>query len=258
MLSKNKIKYIHSLEQKKHRSKEQAFVAEGNKLVSDMLPHYSCPLLIAKPSWMATQGDITTDELIVAEDEDIRKASLLKSPQDVLAVFRIPSWKIEEADPQNELILMLDGIQDPGNLGTIIRLADWFGFEHIICSPDTVDVFNPKVVQSTMGALAHVKVHYTELGAYLEKQKERNIPIYGTFLEGEDIYERDLSGNGVVIMGNEGNGIRKELEEMVNEKLYIPSYPQGRSTAESLNVAIATAVVCAEFRRRERGQSQMP
>lgn len=258
MLSKNKIKYIHSLEQKKHRSKEQAFVAEGNKLVSDMLPHYSCPLLIAKPSWMATQGDITTDELIVAEDEDIRKASLLKSPQDVLAVFRIPSWKIEEADPQNELILMLDGIQDPGNLGTIIRLADWFGFEHIICSPDTVDVFNPKVVQSTMGALAHVKVHYTELGAYLEKQKERNIPIYGTFLEGEDIYEKDLSGNGVVIMGNEGNGIRKELEEMVNEKLYIPSYPQGRSTAESLNVAIATAVVCAEFRRRERGQSQMP
>ena len=205
MLSKNKIKYIHSLEQKKHRSKEQAFVAEGNKLVSDMLPHYSCPLLIAKPSWMATQGDITTDELIVAEDEDIRKASLLKSPQDVLAVFRIPSWKIEEADPQNELILMLDGIQDPGNLGTIIRLADWFGFEHIICSPDTVDVFNPKVVQSTMGALAHVKVHYTELGAYLEKQKERNIPIYGTFLEGEDIYEKDLSGNGVVIMGNEGN-----------------------------------------------------
>ncbi|HBK28407.1 MAG TPA: RNA methyltransferase [Parabacteroides sp.] len=258
MLSKNKIKYIHSLEQKKHRSKEQAFVAEGNKLVSDMLPHYSCPLLIAKPCWMATQGDITTDELIVAEDEDIRKASLLKSPQDVLAVFRIPSWKIEEADPQNELILMLDGIQDPGNLGTIIRLADWFGFEHIICSPDTVDVFNPKVVQSTMGALAHVKVHYTELGAYLEKQKERNIPIYGTFLEGEDIYEKDLSGNGVVIMGNEGNGIRKELEEMVNEKLYIPSYPQGRSTAESLNVAIATAVVCAEFRRRERGQSQMP
>ena len=258
MLSKNKIKYIHSLEQKKHRSKEQAFVAEGNKLVSDMLPHYSCPLLIAKPCWMATQGDITTDELIVAEDEDIRKASLLKSPQDVLAVFRIPSWKIEEADPQNELILMLDGIQDPGNLGTIIRLADWFGFEHIICSPDTVDVFNPKVVQSTMGALAHVKVHYTELGAYLEKQKERNIPIYGTFLEGEDIYEKDLSGNGVVIMGNEGNGIRKELEEMVNEKLYVPSYPQGRSTAESLNVAIATAVVCAEFRRRERGQSQMP
>ena len=153
---------------------------------------------------------------------------------------------------------MLDGIQDPGNLGTIIRLADWFGFEHIICSPDTVDVFNPKVVQSTMGALAHVKVHYTELGAYLEKKKERNIPIYGTFLEGEDIYERDLSGNGVVIMGNEGNGIRKELEEMVNEKLYVPSYPQGRSTAESLNVAIATAVVCAEFRRRERGQSQMP
>lgn len=258
MLSKNKIKYIHSLEQKKHRSKEQAFVAEGNKLVSDMLPHYSCPLLIAKPCWMATQGDITTDELIVAKDEDIRKVSLLKSPQDVLAVFRIPSWKIEEADPQNELILMLDGIQDPGNLGTIIRLADWFGFEHIICSPDTVDVFNPKVVQSTMGALAHVKVHYTELGAYLEKQKERNIPIYGTFLEGEDIYEKDLSGNGVVIMGNEGNGIRKELEEMVNEKLYIPSYPQGRSTAESLNVAIATAVVCAEFRRRERGQSQMP
>ena len=149
---------------------------------------------------------------------------------------------------------MLDGIQDPGNLGTIVRLADWFGIEHVVCSQDTVDVFNPKVVQSTMGALAHVKVHYTDIAMYLEQQKERNTPIYGTFLEGEDIYEKDLSGNGIIIMGNEGNGIRNELKEMINEKLYIPNYPQGRDTAESLNVAVATAVICAEFRRRKRIQ----
>lgn len=254
MLSKNKIKHIHSLELKKNRNNEQVFVAEGNKLVSDMLPHYACPLLIAKPCWMATQGDIKADELIVADDEDIRKASFLKNPQDVLAVFKIPSWKIEEINPQDDLILMLDGIQDPGNLGTIVRLADWFGIEHVVCSQDTVDVFNPKVVQSTMGALAHVKVHYTDIATYLEQQKERNTPIYGTFLEGEDIYEKDLSGNGIIIMGNEGNGIRNELKEMINEKLYIPNYPQGRDTAESLNVAVATAVICAEFRRRKRIQ----
>ena len=252
MLSKNKIKYIHSLELKKNRNNEQAFVAEGNKLVSDMLPYFTCPLLIAKPCWIAIHDDIKADEIIIAEEDDIQKASFLKNPQDVLAVFKFPSWNMDDLDLQHELVLMLDGIQDPGNLGTIIRLADWFGIEHIICSLDTADVFNPKVVQSTMGALAHVKVHYTDLTKYLEEQKSHNIPIYGTFLDGENMYDKNLSRNGIIIMGNEGNGIRSNIKELVNEKLYIPNYPQGRNTSESLNVAIATAVICAEFRRRKR------
>lgn len=251
MLSKNKIKYIHSLELKKNRIAERAFVAEGNKLVADMLPFFSCKLLVAKPCWMATQGDISAEELLVAEEEDIRKASFLKNPQDVLAVFAMPDWQIETASPQQDLVLALDGIQDPGNLGTIIRLADWFGIEHIVCSKDTADVFNPKVVQATMGALAHVKVCYADLETYLTACRKQSIPVYGTFLDGENMYDRTISSRGVIVMGNEGNGIRPEIEALVSEKLYIPNYPPERETAESLNVAIATAVVCAEFRRRE-------
>ena len=157
---------------------------------------------------------------------------------------------LEEADPAKQLIIALDGIQDPGNLGTIIRLADWFGIEHIVCSQDTADVFSPKTVQATMGALVHVKVHYTDLPAYLQAQAGKKIPLYGTFLDGENMYTKELSETGIIIMGNEGNGIRPDTEALVNEKLYIPNYPQERETSESLNVAIATAVICAEFRRR--------
>ena len=250
MLSKTKIKQVRALALKKFRDETNTFVAEGNKLVADMLPKFECELLIAKPSWMATQGDIPANELLVASDEDISKVSSLKSPQDVLAVFKRPAWSIDDTDPKEQLVLALDGIQDPGNLGTIIRLADWFGIEHIVCSPDTADAFGPKVVQATMGALARVKVHYTNLCDYLREQAGRQIPIYGTFLDGEDIYAKELSEAGIIIMGNEGNGIRKETEQLVTEKLYIPNYPKERETSESLNVAIATAVVCAEFRRR--------
>ena len=251
MLSKNKVKYIRSLEQKKYRNEYHSFVAEGNKLVADLLPVFECELLIAKPSWMATQGDIHAIELLVADEEDIQKASFLKSPQDVLAVFKLPFWSLEEVNPSAQLILALDGIQDPGNLGTIIRLADWFGIEHIVCSSDTADAFAPKVVQATMGALRHVKVYYTDLEAFLKKQQDLSVPLYGTFLDGENMYEKDLSKTGIIIMGNEGNGVKASIEKLVNEKLYIPSYPAERETSESLNVAIATAIVCAEFRRRQ-------
>lgn len=255
MLSKNKVKYIRSLELKKFRHEHKAFVAEGNKMVADMLPYFECELLLAKPCWMATQGDIPAAELLVAEEEDIRKASFLKNPQDVLAVFKCPEWPMEEVRPSEELVLALDGVQDPGNLGTIIRLADWFGIRHIVCSPDTVDVFNPKTVQATMGALARVKVHYTDLEKYLVNQNpdfsHPDVPVYGTFLEGENLYTKDLAEKGILIMGNEGNGIRPEIEAWVNQKLYIPNYPPHQETSESLNVAIATAIVCAEFRRRQ-------
>jgi TrmH family RNA methyltransferase len=250
MLSRNQIKYIRSLEQKKFRNEYGTFVAEGNKLVNDMLTAFESELIIAKPSWMATQGDIRTKELLVADEEDIRKASLLKNPQDVIAVFKHPVYDIEEANPARQLILASDGIQDPGNLGTIIRLADWFGIEHIVCSPDTVDAFNPKTVQATMGALAHVKVHYTELSGWLSRDKGQPFPIYGAFLAGRNIYSEALSRTGVIIMGNEGNGIRPAIEALVTTKLLIPSYPADRETSESLNVAIATAIVCGEFRRR--------
>lgn len=255
MLSKNKIKFIHSLELKKNRFSEQVFVAEGNKLVSDMIRCYSCKLLIAKPDWINDNRDIEAEEVIIAENDEIQKVSFLKTPQDVLAVFQFPTWDIREVCPEKELILMLDGVQDPGNLGTIIRLADWFGIKHIICSYDTADVFNLKVVQATMGALSHVKIYYTDLETYIRETTTKGIPIYGTFLDGKDIYTQDLSDHGILIMGNEGNGIRENIERLVNKKLFIPSYHNYGNTAESLNVAIAAAVVCAEFRRRKRNQS---
>ncbi len=248
MLSKAKTKYIRSLELKKFRNEYKTFVAEGNKLVSDMLPYFDCELLLARPSWMATQGDIPAKELLVADDGDIEKASFLKSPQDVIAVFRQPVYPLEDVDPETNLIIALDGVQDPGNLGTIIRLADWFGIEHIVCSLDTVDVFNPKTVQATMGALARVKVHYTDLNAYLAKQ---NTHVYGTFLEGDNLYSMELSPTGLLVMGSEGNGIRNENKPFITEKVFIPNYPADQTTSESLNVAIATAIVCSEFRRRQ-------
>ena len=223
MLSKTKVKYIRSLELKKFRNENNVFVAEGNKLVADMLPAFECELLIAKPSWMATQGDIPAKELLVAEEDDIRKASFLKNPQDVLAIFKRPNWDITEITPEKELVLALDGIQDPGNLGTIIRLADWFGISHIVCSKDTADVFSPKTVQATMGALAHVKIHYTDLETFLQAQSAQAIPLYGTFLGGENLYEKTLSGNGILIMGNEGNGIRPAIEAFATNRTFILS-----------------------------------
>lgn len=230
------------------------FLAEGNKLVGDLLPYFECELLICSSSWLATQGDVQAKEWILAEQEEIDRASLLKTPQQVIAVFQQANHPLP--NPQElcgQLSLVLDGIQDPGNLGTIIRLADWFGIEHVLCSKDTVDAYNPKTVQASMGALARVKTHYTDIGSLIEQcRQDGTFPVYGTFLEGgKNIYTSGLSPNGFIVMGNEGNGVSEAIEELVTDKLYIPSYPPQRQTSESLNVAIATSVVCAEFRRRQ-------
>jgi TrmH family RNA methyltransferase len=248
MLNKAKIKEIRALEIKKFRDERGLFVAEGNKLVADMLQVFECEWLIARASWMATQGNIPAKELVLAErEEEIRKVSFLKTPQDVVAILRKPSCSLSEANPKSGLILALDGIQDPGNLGTIVRLANWFGIRHIVCSEDTADVFSPKTVQATMGALAQVKVHYTDLESYITQYK--NDPVYGTFLDGKNIYEEMLTPHGLIVMGNEGNGIRPPIGSLIKRRLYIPSYPSSNKTTESLNVAMATAIVCAEFRR---------
>jgi len=250
MLSKGKVKYIHSLEMKKYRNELNAFVAEGNKLVADMMFAFECELILAKPSWMAMQGNIPAKELLEAEDEDIRKASFLKNPQDVLAVFKRPDWSLDEADPSTSLVLALDGIQDPGNLGTIIRLADWFGIADIVCSEAWADCFNPKVVQATMGAILRVRVHYTDLAALLSKAAALGLPVCGTFLEGANIYETELKPAGIVVMGNEGRGITDAVARTVTQKLFIPPWPADRRGSESLNVAMATGIVCGEFRRQ--------
>lgn len=253
MLSKAKIKFIQSLELKKKRREERLFVAEGPKIVGDLLPYFSCHLIVAHPSWLSTHPEAQATEIIEATDEDLCKASFLKAPQKVLALFELPTYSTPNDIASKELCLALDGIQDPGNLGTIIRVADWFGIRHIFCSTDTTDAFSPKTIQASMGAVARVQIHHVDLPRYLQAIKNSNpqVPLYGTFLEGNDLYKEPLSSHGIIIMGNEGNGIGKQTQEMVTHKLFIPNYPKGNPTSESLNVAIATAITCAEFRRRE-------
>ena len=248
MLSKNKIKYIHSLELKKNRKEEHAFVAEGHKLVGDLLGHFPCRLLVATQAWMVKNPNVYALEIIEVTQEQLTRASLQKTPQEVLAVFEQPVYDMCPEVVSHSLCLALDDIQDPGNLGTIIRLADWFGIEHIFCSQGTVDVYNPKTIQATMGALARVKLHYCHLPSFIASLKD--VPVYGTFLDGENMYGKHLSEHGLIVMGNEGNGIGEDVARLVNERLYIPNYPPQRETSESLNVAVATAIICAEFRRR--------
>ena len=248
-LSKNRIKYIHSLELKKIRKQENVFLAEGHKLVEELLGRFKCRFLVATSEWLIQNNPSAyVEEIYEVSEEELAKASLQKSPQQVLAVFEKPNDYYDKELFNHSLCLALDDVQDPGNLGTILRIADWFGIEHIFCSPNTVDVYSPKAIQATMGAIARVQVHYTPLMELITSLN--NIPIYGTFLDGENIYSQSLSNNGIIIMGNEGNGISREIEKFVNRKLFIPNYPKERSTSESLNVAIATAITCAEFRRK--------
>ncbi len=250
MLSKNDIKNIKSLELKKFRDEKRLFVAEGHKLVGELLGVFKCVLLVATDEWLARQRRIPADRIEAVTADELKRASLLRSPQDVLAVFCMPDERLtmKEAAAKN-LVLALDDVQDPGNLGTIMRIADWFGIKDIFCSKGTADIFNPKAVQATMGAISRVKIHYTDLVKEITALPA-SVPIYGTFLDGEIIYDTNLSDNGVIIMGNEGNGISREVGKTVNCKLYIPNWPAGAATSESLNVAIATAIVCSEFRRR--------
>ena len=247
MISKNKIKYIRSLELKKNRNKEGKFVAEGFKVVDDLLALQPADLIVATQEWLHGKHLADQTEVIEVTEEELKKVSFLQHPQQVLAVFR----QAQDGDfsiNTQELSLALDGVQDPGNLGTIIRIADWFGITHIYCSQDTADVYNPKVVQATMGSIARVKVEYGNLLALVESLPA-DVPVYGTLLDGDNIYQQTLENRGLIVMGNEGKGISPALAKKVNRRLLIPNFPEGRATADSLNVAIATAITCSEFRR---------
>jgi TrmH family RNA methyltransferase len=255
MLSKNKKKLISSLYQKKYRNLHGLFIAEGHKLNADLLSAGAgCIELFTTREWSDQNEYLIphTTELSIVTMSELKSISNLKSPPPVIGIYKINKEKINIETLQSSLTLALDEIQDPGNLGTIVRIADWFGIKHIVCSENTADIYNPKVVQATMGAIARVKIFYTDLNTIItEYKKTSDLPVYGTFLDGENIYTKTLSEKGLIIMGNEGKGISKDLEMLTTDKLYIPAYPPGIPTSESLNVAVATAVVCSEFRRRE-------
>lgn len=244
-LSKSQIKWVRSLQQKKNRDAEGVFVAEGKKCVEELRSAFELVLLV------------TPDN---ATEMEIAQMSNLRTPQGVIGVFRRSGDEArgEEAKGERrkarskELVVALDGVQDPGNLGTIIRTCDWFGVHDIYCSKDTADCYNPKVVQATMGALARVRLHYLDLEPWLQEVQAAGLPLYGTLLEGRNMYEAGAiadKGRGVIIMGNEGNGISPMIRELITHPIRIPSYPADAETSESLNVGIATAIVLAEFRR---------
>ena len=250
MISKNKAKYIRSLELKKNRNKEGVFAAEGHKVVDDLLALQPALLIVATSEWLHGKTIAPQTEVIEVSDEELKKVSFLQHPQQVLAIFRQAQQDGFSQPNFSQLSLALDGVQDPGNLGTIIRIADWFGIEHIYCSQDTADVYNPKVVQATMGSIARVKVEYGDLLKLVDSLPE-DVPVYGTLLDGDNIYQQKLENRGFIVMGNEGKGISPALAKKVNRRLLIPNFPEGRPTADSLNVAIATAITCSEFRRQQ-------
>ena len=240
MVSKNQIKLITSLQQKKYRKQEQLFFAEGVKVVQELL-HSNFEL----QDLFTTKQDFLTvskDKVHAISEAELKKISALTTPNTCLAVFKIPKAKemVEKG-----LIVALDDVRDPGNLGTIIRLCDWFGIETLFCSEESVDIYNPKVVQATMGSISRVNVVYGNLEQFLTAAK---LPIFGTFMDGSIIYKEKLPTEGIIVMGNEANGISKPIENLVSKRITIPRFGDLQAT-ESLNVATATAIILSEFKR---------
>ncbi|MCW1148108.1 TrmH family RNA methyltransferase [Flavobacterium lacisediminis] len=241
MVSKNQIKLITSLQQKKYRKQEQLFFAEGVKVVQELLNSN-----FELQDLFTTKRDFLTvpkDKVHAISDAELKKISALTTPNTCLAVFKIP--KVKEW-AEKGIIVALDDVRDPGNLGTIIRLCDWFGIETLFCSEESVDIYNPKVVQATMGSISRVNVVYGNLVTFLAKTK---LPVFGTFMDGKNIYQEDLPKEGIIIMGNEANGISNEVEKLVSERIAIPRFGNLQVT-ESLNVATATAIILSEFKRK--------
>lgn len=233
------------------RDEHHLFLAEGVKILRDILPYFEAEFVCATDEAYDEIQSLTKTHVERASSAEIDKMTQLQSAPKALALLKMPERTLDFESISKSLILALDGVQDPGNVGTILRIADWFGIKTVLCSQQTADIYNPKTIQATMGAIARVSVSYVDLPSTLQTLKSQyNMPIYGTFLDGKNMYETELTSNGVIVMGNEGNGVTSEIDKMSDHRLYIPNYPVGSPTSESLNVSVATAIVCAEFRRR--------
>lgn len=247
-VSNNTIKFVASLSQKKYRDKEGCFIAEGNKCVRDTWDYFKCRMLIATQNWYESYGNCThMDVLQIATRQQMQKMSQFSNPSDVIAVYETPEVSYTPQEVKENINIVLEGVQDPGNLGTIIRLADWYGIKNIFCNKQTVDVYNHKVIQATMGAISRVKVHYCDLEELIESFPEMD--VFGTTLDGENIYSTTLPDRCFVIFGNEGNGMSERLKAMTTRNLYVPSRVVDGSTSESLNVGLAAAITISEFCR---------
>lgn len=240
MVSKNQIKLISSLQQKKQRQLHQLFFAEGIKVVQELLfSNFELEHLFTTETIFV---EIPSSKQTLITETELKKISALTTPNTCLALFKIPEAKKVE---EKGLLLALDDIRDPGNLGTILRLCDWFGIEQLVCSKETVDLYNPKVVMATMGSIARVNVSYLDLNEFFKNTK---LPVFGTFMDGRNIYKEKLPNEGIIVMGNEANGISKEIENSIKNRLTIPRFGNLQKT-ESLNVATATAIILSEFKR---------
>lgn len=251
MIGKNTIKRIHSLSVKKFRQKEQLFLVEGDKNVMEVVGSgYRVEQIFATREFLSEYGFRLNESIPVYEvtGDDISKASLLKNPQHSLALCHIPDTPELPSEFPGRFSLYLDGIQDPGNLGTIIRICDWFGIENLFCSPDTADLYNPKVIQASMGSFCRIRVWQTSFEPVYNLANHSNVPVFGAFLNGNNLYDEKLPSHALLVLGNEGNGIRDEIGAQISKRVKIPSFASNR--AESLNVAVAAGIICAEFSRQ--------
>jgi len=250
MASKSTISFLRSLQQKKFRNEEGLFIVEGPKMVSEVLKSdFKVRQLYATSNWTPDQH--TSLPLEILSDAEMERVSGLQTPNKVMAVVEMPALDGPVNILSKGLHLLLDQIQDPGNLGTIIRIADWFGIASVICSPDTADVFNPKVIQASMGSVFNVKIHYTSLADVLIKNAAGNKwPVYATLLAGENIYNTDFVESSFVILGNESRGVNPVLNSFITQGIHIPRPSNKQSKAESLNVAVAAGIVCSEYCRK--------
>jgi TrmH family RNA methyltransferase len=254
MISKNKTKFIISLQKKKVRDEERLFIIEGDKLVTEFLTaKIPVKTLIARPGFLNSLPDDLTrfvNEIIDVSIEDLKHISTLKTPHNALAVIPLPDKNPDINNVLKGLCVALDFVQDPGNLGTIIRAAAWFGIKNIVCSEDCADVYNPKVIQASMGAILHVDVYYYDLKELVISANEKNIPVFGTMLEGKSIYYHNLDNKGIILLGNESKGISDELIPFITDKIMIPKFSNAKQGIDSLNVGMAASVVFSEFLRK--------
>ncbi len=260
MISKNQQKLIRALGQNKQREKHRMFVIEGSTIINDLLTRNelradNLVMLTGTAGWIAQSAPLCSAAEVkpaVADKDELKKLTSLVTPPEVLAVVKMPDAALVTPQRESGHILVFDAIRDPGNLGTIIRTADWFGFNKLVCSTDSVDTYNNKVIQSSMGAIVRLQPMYTDLATFIEQAERKKIPVYGTTMDGANLYDAPVRQDGIIVFGNESSGIRTELEGWIRHKIRIPDHPIGGSGTESLNLASSVAVICAELRRRER------